>query len=170
MEEATESSIKELIKKIPSDINAVERIILCNEGTVQTLLSILFRVPIRVEILSQVEQDCYIIRWSKLIAYYAPDNQVTVCLAESVIDKENAYHGFLNGIREKSMGIGQLISSIQVETSRNILGFYSDDNIFSRNYTINSVPFIREDKEDKTIFVTITEVFMKEAFKKASVM
>lgn len=170
MEEVTEENIKKLLTKIPDDASSIERLILCNEGTVQTLLSVLFKVPIRVQIISQVEHNTYIIRWSKLIAHYSPENQVTVCLAESIIDKENAFNGFLTGIREKNFGIGQLISSIEVETKRDILGFYSDSNIISRTYTINSVPYLRENSYDKTIFVTITEVFPKEAFNKASIM
>jgi len=161
IEEVTEANIKELLKKIPDNLSAVERIILCNESTVQTLLSVLFRIPIRVEIISQIEHDKYIIRWSKLVAYYAPDNQVTVCLAESIIDKENAYHGFMNGIREKSKGIGQLISSIQINTKREIIGFYSDENIFSRTYNIYNVP---DEVVTMNMLVTITEVFPKDTF------
>lgn len=170
MEEVTEENIKKLLAKIPDSTSSVERLILCNEGTVQTLLSVLFKVPIRVEIISQVEHDHYMIRWTKLIAYHSVSNQQVVCLAQSVIDKENAFNGFLTGIREKKLGIGQLISAIEVETKRDILGFYSDSNIMSRTYTINTIPFIREIEEDKSIFVTITEVFPKEAFKTASVI
>lgn len=170
MKEVTEENIKKLLEKIPDNTSSVERLILYNEGTVQTLLSVLFKVPIRVEIMSQIEHDHYIIRWTKLIAYHSLANQVVVCVAESVIDKEKAYNGFLTGIREKKSGIGQLISSIEVETKRDILGFYSDSSIMSRTYTINSIPYIRESEEDKTIFVTITEVFPKEVFKTASVI
>lgn len=170
MEEVTEDNIKKLIGMIPDNTSSVERIILFNEGTVQTLLSVLFKVPIRVQVCSQIEQDKYIVRWSKLVAYRSPEDQVTVCLAQSIIDKENIYHGFLTGIREQKLGIGQLIASIEVETKRDVFTCYSDSNLLSRSYTIQSIPYIRESDKDKSIFVTITEIFPKEVFKKASVL
>lgn len=163
-EEPTEKNIETLIDKIPHQLSSLERIIICNESTVQTLLSVLFLVPIKVEIISQKELDSVIVRWSKLVAEYSPDNIQTVCLAESIIDKEHDYHGFIDGIREKHFGIGQLISSLKIRTSRNFMGFYCDDIVFSRTYEIVEDKIDAEDNEP--LSVIITEVFPKERYKK----
>lgn len=165
MEEVTEQNIKDLIGKMPKESNAIERLVLCNEGTVQTLLSVLFKVPIKVEVLSQIEESTYIIRWSRLIAEYSDELKIVVCLAESVIDKNTSYNGFINGIHEKNMGIGQLISAIKLRTNRTLLGFYSDNNSFARTYTIKSVVSDNLGSiNERPLKITITETFLKEAF------
>lgn len=164
MEEATEENIKELLKKIPENLSPLERLILSNEGTVQTFLSVLFKVPIKVVVLSQNDFDGVIIRWSKLVACYAPDNEVTVCLAESVISTD--INGFKNGIREKHFGIGQLISALGIITRRRLAGFYSDDTVFSRNYLIEDIGMT---PPGNNIRIMITEVFPKEVFRKAEI-
>ncbi|MCZ7404265.1 MAG: hypothetical protein O8C67_04950 [Candidatus Methanoperedens sp.] len=162
-EEPTSENLQMLIDKVPYQLNSLERLILCNEGTVQTLLSVLFMVPIRIEVISQKEIGSVIVRWVRLVAEYAPDNVQTVCLAESIIDMNSGYEGFINGIKEKHFGIGQLISSLKIKTTRSLLGFYSDDSVFSRTYEISA------DKTcawDKCLSIIITEVFPKERYKK----
>ena len=163
-EETQENSIKKLIEKIPQDTTPLEKVILANEGTVQTLLSVVFGVPIKIEVLSQVESEHYIVRWVRLVADYGNDLSITVCLAESIIDKNGAFNGFLTGIREKNMGIGQLLSACGIRTQRELLGFYSDKNTFSRNYSISTYGYdIRAGRGFKII---ITEVFQKDAFRR----
>ena len=159
MEEITESNIKKLIEMIPKNTDAIERLVLANDGAVQTLLSVLFSVPIKVEVISQKEFSTYIIRWAKLVAEYSPDVEFTVCLAESVIDKTTSYQGFINGLREKRMGIGQLISSLGLRTDRELLGFHSDDSNFSRTYAITSLK--SDDINERPLNIIITEVFPK---------
>ena len=168
LEEINTESIKNMLKKIPDELSPVERLILANESTVQTLLSVLFKVPVEVEILKQMDTQSnpsVVLRWSKLIANYSPDCKITVCLAQSVITSDNP--GFMNGIREKKMGIGQLIAAKELMTRRRILGFYSDENVFSRIYQIEDV---RMTESGGHINCLITEVFPKEAFSKASVV
>jgi hypothetical protein len=162
-EEPTAENLQKLIDKIPYQLNSLERLIMCNEGTVQTLLSVLFMVPIKVEVISQKEIGSVIVRWARLVAEYAPNNIQTVCLAESIIDTNSGYEGFINGIEEKHFGIGQLISALKIRTIRSLLGFYSDDIVFSRTYEICA------DKTcawDKSLSIIITEVFPKERYKK----
>ena len=159
-EEVTEENIKKLLDKLPENLIVIEKLILCNEGTNQTLLSVLFGIPIRVEVISQVEFHGVIIRWVRLVAEYAPDNKVTVCLAESAIYTE--LNGFKNGIREKHFGIGQLISALKLDTKRELLGLYSDENVFSRTYRLST--------ENGSLNAIITEVFPKQPFKNASLM
>ncbi len=163
-EETQEDSIKKLIEKIPQDSTPLEKVILANEGTVQTLMSVVFGVPIKVEVLSQTEAENYIVRWVRLVADYGNDLTVTVCLAESIIDKNGVFNGFLTGIREKSMGIGQLLSACGIRTQRELLGFYSDKNTFSRNYSISTFGY--DVKAGRGFKIIITEVFQKDAFKR----
>lgn len=164
MEEITEENIKKLIAKVPKDTGAIERLVLANDGTVQTLLSVLFNIPIKVEVIAQKEYSTYIIRWAKLVAEYSPDIKFTVCLAESVVDKTTSYSGFINGLREKKMGVGQLLSSLHINTDRELLGFHSDDSNFSRTYSITSVK--SDDVNERPINIIITEVFPKAAFRR----
>lgn len=169
MEEINEESITEMLKQIPDNLSPVERLIICNEGTVQTLLSVLFKVPVKVVVLSQrelcqIELNKVIIRWSKLVACYE-ETEITVCLAESVITSNN--QGFITGIREKTLGIGQLISSKALVTRRRLLGFNSDQFSFARNYIIEDIGMTPPGSHVNCL---ITEVFMKEAFTKASVV
>lgn len=160
-DEPTEENIKELLNKIPSDTSSVERVVLANPGTVQTLLSVLFKVPIKVIVLSQTEFEGVIIRWTKLVATYSPDIEATVCLAQSVISSDNP--GFITGIREKKMGIGQLISAKGLATRRRIVNFYSDESVFSRVYAIEDVGMT---EKGNFIRIIITELFPKKAFEK----
>ena len=163
-EETQEDSIKKLIEKIPQDSTPLEKVILANEGTVQTLMSVVFGVPIKIEVLSQTEAETYIVRWVRLVADYGGGEAITVCLAESIIDKKTEFQGFLTGIREKNMGIGQLLSACGIRTQRELLGFYSDKNTFSRNYSISTHGYdIRAGRGFKII---ITEIFQKDAFKR----
>lgn len=163
-EEVTEENIKKLIDKLPKNTTAIERLVLANSGTVQTLLSVLFNVPIKVEVIAQKEFSTYIIRWVQLVAEYSPEIKITVCLAESVIDKTTSYQGFIIGIKERKLNIGQLISSLKITTERELLGFHADDSNFSRTYSITSV--LNEDINTRPLNITITEVFQKSAFKR----
>ncbi len=165
MEEIThEDNIKRLIEKIPLDATPLEKVILANEGTVQTLMSVVFGVSIKVDVLSQIENEGYFVRWIRLLADYGGGEIITVALAESIIDKNTSFSGFLTGIREKNMGIGQLLSVCGIRTERNLLGFYSDNNTFSRTYSIKT--YGSDIKAGRELNITITEVFQKEAFKR----
>lgn len=158
-EEPTEENLKQLIDAIPGGLSPVERVLLCNYGTNQTLLSVLFEIPIRVTILSQHSFGDTIIRWAQLVAEYSPNNVVTVCLAESVIPKQKNPRGLLAALGEGKMGIGQVIQACQLKARREILGFFADDNIIARTYTLTG-----------DVEILITEIFPREAIRKAEGM
>jgi chorismate-pyruvate lyase len=162
-EQPTEKNIQQLIDKLPKEINPLERVILCHDGTVQTLLSVLFGVQVKVEVLSQQElPDIGILRWTKLVAVYPltdmifPGTEVTACLAESIIPYKNNPERFLNAIRERSMGIGQIIKSTGLKQERHVFGLYSDENVIARNYRITG-----------DVELIITETFPRDAINKA---
>jgi hypothetical protein len=167
MEEITTENIEKLIGKIPIEANAIERLVLGNDGTVQTLLSVLFGVPVKVEVISQIEMANCIVRWSKLVAEYSPDVKFVVCLAESIIDTTDTYNGFINGIKERKLGIGQLIAALGLKTNRVLLGFHSDDSNFSRTYSIVSSKTDDLDLDKTKLNIIITEVFPKAVFMKS---
>jgi chorismate-pyruvate lyase len=141
---------------IPCDTSAVERMLIANKNTNQTLLSILFKTPIKVNIISQIEYDNIVIRWVQLVAEYSPSDKLVVCLAESIIPKEGNTSGFLTAIYEKHFGIGQIIQASKLNTERDIIGCYVDTNIIARNYIISG-----------QASVVITETFPRDVLKKA---
>ncbi len=177
-EEPTQDNIQQLIDKLPAGINPLERIILCHDGTVQTLLSVLFGVPVKVEILSQqfFPGMAIILRWTKLVVVYPPSSaklpdihgapsetditfpgyEVTACLAESIIPIEGNPEGFLTAIKEKNMGIGQILKATGLKHERQVFGLYADENVIARNYRILG-----------DVDIIITETFPREAIKKA---
>lgn len=155
-EEVTEKNIEEILNKIPRNITPLERVILTSDGTVQTLMSMIFDIPVKVEVVSQMEYFGVIVRWVRLVAHYADNIEIVVCLAESVISVSKNESGFMNGIREKNFGIGQLISSLGFRTTRKLLGISSDENNVARTYCITG-----------DCNVLITEVFPRDALKKA---
>lgn len=163
-EQPTETNIQQLIDKLPKEINPLERVILCHDGTVQTLLSVLFGVPVRVEVLSQQTLDGIgILRWTKLVAVYCgdpsiPGQEVTACLAESVIPFKNNPEGFLTAIREQNMGIGQILKATGLKQERHVFGLYADENVIARNYHISG-----------DVEIIITETFPREAINKAGI-
>lgn len=159
-EESTEANLKQLLESLPRRLTPVERVILCSDGTIQTALSVIFQTPVKVEVLSQIElygRMDVIVRQVRLYAEYAPDNQVTACLAESVIPRDNNSQGFMTAITEKRMGIGQILKATHVIHERNIIGLYADENVVSRNYTITG----------DNLYVLITEVFPRGALRLA---
>jgi len=156
MEEVNEDSIKKLLESLPKDLNAIERMIMVNEGTVQTFLSVLCNTPVKVEVISQCEMADVIIRWSKLVIEDRGGIQTVVCLAESIIPTSDIgisnAPDFITMINDRKKGIGQIIKEIGFNTiTRHIKGFHSDENTFARTYTI-----------DGSISLVITEVFNRE--------
>ena len=135
IEEINENNINKLLESLPENLSAVERMILANEGTVQTLLSVLCSTPVKVVVISQLRLADVIIRWSKLVVEYPGKKPVTVCLAESIIPASNP-EGFINMINARLIGIGQIIKTIGLVTARHLKGFHIDDNTFARTYTI----------------------------------
>ena len=134
MEEVNREKINGLLKSLPNNISAIERMIMANEGTVQTFLSVLCGYPIEVEVISQKQFGGNIIRWSKLILK-EETGAPTICLAESIIPISNQAR-FTSFIGERELGIGQIIKLLNLNTSRRIKGFHSDSKTIARTYVI----------------------------------
>ena len=157
-----EPYIQKLIDKLSKyELTPLERVILANDSTVQSLLSVVFHVPVEVEVIAQIELNKNIIRWVRLVADYGEAGKVTVCLAESVIPVGLNDSQFIKGIQEKQKGLGQLLSELDFKIKREILGFYADETIFARTYRITGSRI-----NNQRCDLLITEVFPRQIFRK----
>lgn len=158
-----------LLKFDIGHMRTIERVILCNDGTVQKLLSIIFHAPIKVDVIDQIERivdgDTIIERKTHLIADRAssgfPNKDIVVCKAFSTINVSECPEGFINGIRERHFGIGQLLAAIGFRTSRSILSMGTSKDKFVREYSIDSVGV-----RDPPLHVVIMESFDKSVYEK----
>jgi len=135
------------------DLSTVERIILASTSTVQDLLSVIFGVPVRVEVISQLNYDTVLVRWAKLIA--DDPEPLTVALAESVIPYRKNNPAFIGAMGDRDIGIGYAINRLSITTKRHILGVTTNNDTFARTYQI------RGDMID----VLITEIFNRELYR-----
>ena len=135
MMEITEKSINKLLLSLPDGLSAIERAILANEGTVQSFLSVLCNTPVKVEVISQRDYPGIIVRWAKLITEDSKGVQTVVCLAESIITKDEN-ENLITMIKGGQKGIGQIIKELGLQTARRLEGFHNDAETFARTYTI----------------------------------
>jgi len=142
MEDPNIAKTLEMLKD--NDLSTIERIILGSTDTVQSLLSVIFGTPVRVEVISQLNYDTVLVRWVRLVI-----DRTTVALAESVIPLEKNHAGFIGAMGDRNIGIGQAIANLKGYTQRTILGIHVDDTTLSRTYRI----------EGAAIDVLITESF-----------
>ncbi len=150
MEDPNITKTLEMLKDY--DLTTIERIILASTDTVQSLMSVIFGVPVRVEVISQLNYDALLVRWVKLVID-DPD-PTTVALAESVIPPGINHEGFIDAMGDRDIGIGQAINKLKVFTHREILGIHVDEDTISRTYTIKGA----------AIDVLITESFQRRLF------
>ncbi len=134
------------------DLSTVERLILSSTGTVQDLLSVIFGTPARVEVISQLNYDTVLVRWSKLVID-DPD-PMTVALAESVIPYEKNVPAFVGMMGDRNIGIGYAINEVGIPTERHLLGIHVDGDVFARSYQIKG----------NGIDILITESFSRERY------
>ena len=129
------------------DLSTVERILLSTQGTVQTLLGVIFGYPVSVEVISQLNYDTVLVRWVRL---YAEDpDPFTIALAQSVIPLAKNRPDFIGKMSDKEIGIGQVLQLLGVTTEREILGVHVDERTIARSYTITG----------DNIDILITETF-----------
>lgn len=134
------------------ELTTIERIILASTGPVQSMMSAIFGMPVRVEVISQLNYDTVLVRWVKLVID-DPD-PTTVALAESVIPLELNHAGFIGAMGDRDIGIGEAINKLGIFTQRTILGIHVDKDTFSRTYTIKGA----------SLDILITESFQRGLF------
>jgi chorismate-pyruvate lyase len=129
-----------------------ERILLSTQGTVQTLLGVIFGYPVSVEVISQLNYDTVLVRWVRL---YAEDpDPFTIALAQSVIPYDTNRVDFIGKMSDKELGIGQVLQVLDITTNREILGVHVDERTIARSYKIIG----------DEINILITESFPREIF------
>jgi len=158
-------SIRDMMDMIPGDLNGLERAVICSDGTVQTMLSAIFYAPVKVEVVRQTMYDTEILRTVELVAVHSNNHEKAVCKASSTIQKKGLPPGFSTGIRECNMGIGQLISSIGINTKRKILSMESNEEYFKRHYEIREIPqYPYSAYKSDVLNISIIETFPRELY------
>ncbi|MBA7653796.1 hypothetical protein ES703_61657 [subsurface metagenome] len=129
-----------------------EQVILGNFGTVQTLLSLIFMVPVNVYDIKMEELNREIIRTVHLRAG-GPD-QAVVCEAKSRIPIDRNGFDVVHDIRSGKLGLGQIVVVNEIPNHRVLNEVARDDFAFWRTYTI----------EGPGLFIEIHEHFPREPF------
>jgi len=109
----------------------VERVLLSSAGTLQTVLSALFNEPVKVKVVEQYQEDDVIHRKVDLVA-----GDRVVCKAESEISvvREDVRSAILAG----NMGLGQILSHLNIRPSFRLLEVGGDEDIFWRVYKLEA--------------------------------
>ena len=155
MEKFTDSDFEKILDSLDSGITPVEKRILLNESMTQAEVSSILKVPVKVEVIAQHELSNVIVRQVRIYTEKAHGRRATVYFAESVIPISMNSDRFIAIIREKSVGIGQAVKAMNIAQKRHIIDLYADENVISRNYSI----------EGDKLFILITEVFPRNVFK-----
>lgn len=128
-----------------------EQVILSNFGTNQTMLSIIFGEPNRLEVICQREIDGEI---NRHVALYCGD--LLVCRADTLILKDRNRIEVMADILDGKLGLGQIVVKHNLPNRRNLLEVGHNDNAFWRTYEI----------EGPDVYLKITEHFPREPFEK----
>jgi chorismate-pyruvate lyase len=153
---AEELKMDKLLKMLEAapDLTALQRAIVTTDGTVQTMLTVIFNTPVTAHVISQINVGDSIVRWTRLIR---DDTGKTVCIAQSVIPRKENSQIVLTDIDACELGIGQILARHKVMTKRTILGIYCDENNFTRTYRIKGT----------ITDIVITEVFPVKVYEEA---
>ncbi|KKM68206.1 hypothetical protein LCGC14_1463200 [marine sediment metagenome] len=127
-----------------------EQIILANNGTNQTLLTLIFQVPCKVLVVSQFEEPEIILRHVELLC-----GGKVVCKASTTIPKDKNNTVVLADILDGKLGLGQILTRYNLACERNLLSYGRDSNIFWRSYVIKG----------PEVYLEINEIFQSGPFK-----
>ncbi|MDP3063784.1 MAG: hypothetical protein Q8O40_11345 [Chloroflexota bacterium] len=133
-----EMDLKALVEKFKDkQFSLMERLILSNDGTNVTLLSVIFQTPIQVRVVDQIEHPDRIVR----LVYLETENLV-VGKARSTILVGSVPGGntpanspeVLGLVREKALGLGHIATRLGIRTERTLVSFGADELSFWRTY------------------------------------
>ena len=155
MVKSAASDPEKFLGSLSSELTPVEKEILLNESMTQAEVSAILKVPVKVEVIAQHELSNVIVRQVRIYTERSDGRRITVYLAESVIPIDRNSDQFIAVIREKSIGIGQAVKGMHITQKRHIIDVYADENVISRNYSI----------EGDGLFVLITEIFPRNVLK-----
>lgn len=126
-----------------------EQVILGHFGTVQTLLSLIFGVPVKVDLIQQSEKEHTIKRTVNLVC-----REQVVALAVTQIPTGLNHPEVLLDITAGKLGLGQIVVLHQIPNKRNLISVGRDEGGFWRSYTI----------EGPQLFLEISEFFPRLPF------
>lgn len=129
------------------NIPTIVRVLLSHDGTVQSLLSIIYSTPVKAVVVDQKEDESFIYRETSLRA-----GEKEVCHAVSKIPKGPNDSAVLAFVRAKELGLGQIAVALKISTARSIRKVGQDETGFYRSYVMYG----------KGIYFIITEHFSKE--------
>lgn len=127
-----ELDIKRLLDRFGTDrYQRGERVILANFGTNQTMLSLIFGLPNRVQLVDQKERADEINRVVNLIC-----GKTIVCIAGTKIPLARNREDVLLDITAGTLGLGQIVALRNLPNKRNLLDIGRDSAGFWRTYSI----------------------------------
>jgi chorismate-pyruvate lyase len=127
---ADELNLDDLVKAFEGKgYSLLERIILSTDGTVQTLLSVIWGDPVRVRVLDQLEREGVIIRLVDLEA-----RDLVVARARSRVPADRNSAQVLDRVRGRSLGLGQIAAALGQNPRRTGRDHGADDGTFWRKY------------------------------------
>lgn len=126
-----------------------EQVILANFGTNQTLLSLIFGVPNRVQLVDQRERDGQIYRQVHLLC-----GETIVCHANTNIPMDRNRGDVLQDISAGKLGLGQIVVVHSLPNKRTLIDIGRDRTGFWRTYAI----------EGPEIYLEIHEYFPRQPF------
>jgi len=148
-----ELDLEKLSQKIPKAMNATERAVVSNYGTVQSMLSAIFREPIEVRVVEQYEKDRILFRHVEFKL-----QEITIGRAISVIPA-GLNRDLTTRLKESDVSIGEILRDYDYK--RELLEFFVDSTTFGRTYRILGTKKL--DENTKVDF-TITEIFYRQYF------
>ncbi len=119
-----------------------ERVILGHFGTVQTLLSLIWNTPIRVDLIHQKKDSDRVMRRVHLMA-----GDRNVCTAVSAIPTQGNRDAVIADILTGQLGLGQIIAEHTLQTHRELLFIGRDSSGFWRTYHIVGPDLVMEINE-----------------------
>lgn len=147
-----ELDLKSLVAEVSSrNLSPLERILLGHNGTVQSLLSIIFKTPVEVKVLEQREDTEGIVRRVELLA-----GEIIAATAQSFIPLEGNGQEVLALVRQQKLGLGQIASFFSISTSRALYDLGANDVEIWRSYIM----------EGPGLLFKIRETFQRAVFKK----
>lgn len=127
-----ELHIEKLLRRLsPYDLTQWERVLIGHTGTVQLLLSLFFGHPVDAVVQEQREADVAILRRTNLVV---SSLDIIACRAHSYIPIEQNSGEILQMIKDGKLGLGQIISSLELTTKRQIRDIRVMDDTVERTY------------------------------------
>lgn len=148
-----------------SDLSVIERILVVNDGTVQTTLSVIFNEPVNVRVLMQQERAGRIERDVALWVDNGRGADLGVCKASTVIQTGENAGSVLFEVREQKLGLGQIIEKLGFTVTRQLGDYGSDETRLWRTYVLSGERRVEPGPRTERLRFTITETFLREMFR-----